>query len=98
MKRENKYQSELKRRIEREFPNCIILKNDPDYIQGIPDLLVLNNDKWCALEVKKSANEKPRPNQPEYVKKLDDMSMASFIFPENEAQVISKMKEHFKEV
>lgn len=34
------------------FPGCIVMKTDPNYIQGIPDLLILWNDKWATLEVK----------------------------------------------
>ena len=53
MKNENKFQAELIKDLKNRFPGSIVLKNDPDYIQGIPDLLVLKDDKWVALEVKK---------------------------------------------
>ena len=37
---ENKFQAKLIKEIKEEFPGCIVLKNDPTYIQGVPDLLV----------------------------------------------------------
>lgn len=49
---ENIYQRSLIKRLKEEFPGCIILKNDPNYIQGIPDLLLLVGDRWFALEAK----------------------------------------------
>ncbi len=60
---ENKFQANLIKELKKRFPGCIVMKNDPTYIQGIPDLLVLHNDKWAALECKKSAGAKKQPNQ-----------------------------------
>ena len=44
LERETAYwiMKELKKR----FPGCIVLKNDPDYKQGVPDLLILYTNKW----------------------------------------------------
>ena len=42
---------------------CMVINNDPDYIQEIPDLTVLYKDKWASLEVKKSAGGGHRPSQ-----------------------------------
>lgn len=47
--RENKFQAGLKKELRAMFPGCIIMKNDPDDIQGIPDLTVLYKDKWATL-------------------------------------------------
>ena len=51
-KRESQFQRELINEIKDRFPGCIVMKNDPNYIQGIPDLIVLYNDRWAALECK----------------------------------------------
>lgn len=51
---ESNFQSKLIRELKEMFPGCIVMKTDPDYIQGIPDLLILYNDKWATLECKKS--------------------------------------------
>ena len=70
MKNENRFQKELIADIKSRFPKAVVLKNDPDYIQGIPDLIVLNGNRWAALEVKKSETASHRPNQDYYISKL----------------------------
>lgn len=94
--RESKFQSELKKEIAERFPGCIITKNDANYIQGIPDLLILYEDKWAMLECKKNASAKHRPNQDYYVDKLNKMSYSAFIFPENKEEVLDAMERSFK--
>lgn len=95
MKRENRYQSELIKRLYSIFPDCIILKNDEQYIQGFPDLLILKGKTWAALETKRYDKAKRRPNQPYYVELLKSMSYASFISPENEEEVIREIHKTF---
>lgn len=90
---ENKFQSHLIREIEERLPGCIVLKNDPTYIQGIPDLIVLYKNKWAALEVKKCASAAHRPNQEYYVEKMRNMSFSAFIFPENKEEVLDAMEQ-----
>lgn len=94
---ENKYQMSLITRLQDEFKGCIIVKNNPNWIQGIPDILVLYNDKWAALECKRNCRASHRPNQDYYVNRMDEMSFASFIFPENEEFVMNRLKKYFKE-
>ena len=89
---ENKFQSQVIKEIKNSLPGCIIMKNDSSYIQGIPDLLVLNEDKWASLEVKKSAKAKKQPNQEYYVDKMNEMSFSSFISPENKDEVLNELK------
>lgn len=93
--RENEYQSELIKTLKKRFPECIVIKEDASYIQGLPDLIILNNNKWATLEVKKSENEKHRPNQDYYVDKMDSMSFSRFIFPENEKEVLEQLELYF---
>lgn len=94
-KLEKIFQSELIKELRDLFPGCIILKNDPTYIQGIPDLLILFEDKWAALEVKKSMTASHRPNQEFYVNKMGRMSYANFIYPENKEVVLNELQEAF---
>ena len=94
--KENEFQSRLIKELKNEFPGCIILKNDPNYIQGIPDLLILFKDKWAALEVKKSKDASHRPNQDYYINELEKMSFASFINPENKEEVLNELQQTFK--
>lgn len=94
--RENKFQSDLIKELKKLFPGCIVLKNDPNYIQGIPDLLILYGKRWASLECKKSADAPARPNQPYYVKRMNKMSFSRFIFPENKEEVLRELQSAFK--
>lgn len=93
---ENRFQSKLIKEIKDRFPGCIVMKNDSSYIQGIPDLIVLFRNKWAALEVKKSNTASHRPNQDYYVDKMNDMSYAAFIYPENKEEVLNGMARSFE--
>lgn len=95
-KRENKFQSELIKEIESMFPGCVILKNDANYIQGIPDLSIFYRDKWATLEVKRSADATHRPNQDYYVGLMDEMSFSRFIYPENKEEVLGELQQSFQ--
>ena len=44
------------KKIKEMLPGCIVMKNDPNYIQGIPDLLILYRDRWAALECKRKGD------------------------------------------
>ena len=90
-KLERKFQKELIDEIKSRLPDAIVMKNDPNYIQGIPDLTILNQDKWAALEIKRDAEAKHRPNQDYYIDKMNDMSFAAFIFPENKDFMLGRM-------
>jgi hypothetical protein len=92
---ENKFQAKLIKKIKNLYPGCIVMKNDPTYMQGIPDLLVLYKDKWVSLECKKSANARHQPNQDYYVDQMNKMSFSSFIYPENEEEVLNELKHKF---
>lgn len=92
---EGKFQSALVTSLEEIFTGCLIQKNDANYRQGVPDLLILFRDKWALLECKKSANETPRPNQPYYVAWAKQHSYGSFVYPENRDQVIKELFHFF---
>lgn len=92
---ENKFQANLIKKLKRLYPECFIMKNDSSYMQGVPDLLVLNKDKWATLECKKSANARHQPNQDYYVGKMNEMSFSRFIFPENEQEVLDELYHWF---
>ena len=95
-KLERDFQSKLIKEIKEKFPGCIVMKNDSSYIQGIPDLTVLYQDKWAMLEVKRSETASHRPNQEYYVGKMDEMSFARFICPENKQEVLHEMEHTFR--
>ena len=93
---ERDFQSYLIKRLKKMFPGCVILKNDPTYIQGVPDLIVLYENKWAMLEVKKDSSASHQPNQDYYVDKLGKMSFAAFIFPENVEEVLNDLQQTFR--
>mgnify|MGYP001625425313 CR=1 FL=1 len=93
---ERNFQSDLINELRDRFPGCIIMKNDPNYIQGIPDLIILYGDKWATLELKKHAKAKQRPNQDYYVARMDEMSFSRFIYPENKEEVLYELQQAFR--
>lgn len=93
---ESKYQSRIINILEQIFPGCIILKNDSGYRQGIPDLLVLWQDRWAFLEVKPRESAPQQPNQEWYVDQAREMSFGAFIYPENEEEVLYDLQQAFR--
>lgn len=93
---ERDYQKKLVIKLKEMFPGCLVMKNDAQLKQGIPDLLILHNDKWAALEVKNSEKAHHQPNQDIYVDRLNGMSYATFIYPENEEQVFKELRRVLK--
>ena len=81
------------RNIQRTLPDAMVLKLDPNYKQGIPDLLVLNGDRWAALEVKRHKKARHQPNQDYYVDRMNKMSYARFIYPENMEEVMNEIQQ-----
>lgn len=95
MARENDFQAGLIKTIEKRFDGCIVVKNDAKYKRGIPDLTVLYKNKWAALECKKDKRASHRPNQDYYISRMNEMSYASFISPENQEEVLDEMEQAF---
>ena len=91
---ESGFQDKLRNDLETLFPGCMIFKMDQ--IQGIPDLLILYNNKWASLECKKNEKATRQPNQEYYVNHMNDMSFSRFIYPENKEEVLSELYKTFK--
>lgn len=95
-KLESRFKAKVKKELEAEFPGCILLDLDPSLKQGIPDMLMLHNEKWAALEFKREANASRKFNQEYYVDRMNNMSFASFIYPENKEDILNALHEKFK--
>jgi len=95
MKLESKFQSELIKELEEMFKGCVILKNDEQYTQGFPDLLILYKKYWAALECKRYEGASYRPNQEYYLELLGNMSYATCIYPENKEVILNELQNAF---
>lgn len=93
---ESQFQAMLIKELKKRFPGCIVLKSDPGYLQGIPDLLILFRNKWASLECKQRADSKRQPNQEYYVGRMNDMSFSRFICPENKEEVLDDLQQSFE--
>lgn len=91
---ENKFKTKLVKEIRARLPEAIVLHTNPPP-QGIPDLLVLNEGGWAALEGKKENGSSHRPNQDYWIEKMNKMSFAAFISPENKEEVLDAMERSF---
>ena len=94
--RENQFQANLKKELASMFPGCVVTKLDPNDIQGIPDLLILYENKWAILECKKDPKAKKQPNQEYYVDKFNKMSFSRFINPTNKEEVLYDLQQAFQ--
>ncbi|QXO14690.1 VRR-Nuc domain protein [Gordonia phage Burley] len=94
--RESTYQAGLIRKLRKLYPDAIIMKNDSSYIQGIPDLTILQGDRWATLEVKARqpvSEQAFEPNQEWFIDKMNEMSFSACIYPENEKDVLDGLQQ-----
>ena len=92
---ESKFKTKLAAEICERFPGAIVAHLDPNEIQGIPDLIVLYGNRWAALEGKKSSDASHQPNKDYYVSRMNGMSFARFICPENKEEVLNELQQAF---
>lgn len=95
-KLESAFALELTKEIEHRFPGCYVLKQNPNMRQGIPDLIVLFEDKWAAVETKREADSSKRINQEWHVNRMNDMSFAVFAHQRNREEVMDGLEEAFR--
>jgi hypothetical protein len=93
---ERAYQAKLVKKLKAMFPGCELLKNDSAYQQGIPDWTILYGSHWGMLEIKASASAPSQVNQEYFLGRMNDMSFAAKIYPENEEEVLSALQEAFQ--
>lgn len=94
--KESQFQKKLINKLKIIFPDCVIMKQDAKYNQGIPDLVIFYKEKYAMLEVKQSATANHQPNQDYYIQKFNNWSYASFVYPENLDVVLKDLQEVFK--
>ena len=90
---ERNFQAKLIKEIKEKFPGCVVLKNDPNYIQGFPDITVLYGKNWAVLESKRDEDASHRPNQDYYIRLCDGMSFGRFINPDNKEDILNELQQ-----
>lgn len=96
-KLESAFQAQLIRKLKKNFPGCVVLKNDgSNKPNGFPDLTILfANGRWAELECKRESKADKRPLQGYYVDQLNRAGYARFIYPENEEEILSELQQTF---
>lgn len=61
--------------------------------QGTADVFFCKEGFYGFLEVKASKNAKKQPHQDDFIKKMNEWSFASFVWPENWSQIKSSLEE-----
>ena len=94
---ESKFEKDFCARVREELGRnrCHTLKLTVS--KGIPDRLILFNDRYAMLEFKRDANAKVQPGQPGWVRHLDNIAFARFVYPDNGEQVYKELMEYFKQ-
>ena len=94
-KLEKDLESEFMKEMGERMPGCMLLKGNSAMRQGIPDRLFLHGPHWAALEFKKDSRSEHQPSQDWYVERLNDMSYAAIVTPDNYHEVIDEIQSAF---
>lgn len=93
---ENRFQASLIKELMETYPDSVVMKNDPNYIQGIPDLTILAFGKWAFLECKKFEDARRQANQAYYISFANTTgAYGAFIYPENKDEILDKLWKYF---
>lgn len=95
-KKESRFQHEVIQMLYERFPGCVVRKNQSGYTNGFPDITVFIGEHWAMLECKREEDAAKRPNQDYWVNRLNEMSFARFIFPENREEVLNELQQAFR--
>lgn len=93
---ESSFQRKVLDRIQQDFPEAVILKNDSGYLQGIPDFVIFYYGCYAMLEFKASRNATVQPNQKYYVDLFSAWAYAAFVHPGNVEQVMYDLQLAFR--
>ena len=92
---ESGFQKKFLDKVRALFPGCFVMKNDANYIQGIPDWVILYGEEWVLLEMKDYEGAPYRPNQEYYIDKANRMSFSRCVYPENADEVLYELQLFF---
>ena len=93
MTKESDFQAKIVKNLRAH--GCIVLKYQQNATTraGVPDIIGLKDGFWFALEVKRSRNAPFRPGQKEMIEKMDGMSFARVVYPENYEKVMAELED-----
>lgn len=89
---ETEFRTQLVKDLEELLPGCIVLYNDAQTRQGIPDLVVFYGNRYGFLEVKRSEKETRQPNQTYYTELFNEWSYGAVIYPENRELILDEIQ------
>lgn len=89
------YQSFLDYNGSQPLHDIIVYITDPNYIQGISDLMVFYRPtgRFAMLEAKLSEKSKEQPNQRWYIEHWGQTIFTAFIYPENQEEVLLALRQ-----
>jgi len=94
---ESKFQADLIKDIRKIYPESKILKNNPNHLQGFPDLTILCFDTYALLEVKDDEDSNRQPNQEYYIDWANRSgAFGAFVHPSNKREVLSGLQQAFE--
>jgi len=92
---ESHFQRQFLNRVKELFPHCIVLKNDPNYMQGVPDFVVFFGPHYAMLEFKRYQSAARQANQQYYIDLFRGWSYAAFVHPSNAEEVLDELQRTF---
>lgn len=93
---EGRFKEAFHKDLLRIFPGCVLIKNDEQMLQGVPDTLLLWGPYWAMLEFKAGINAERQPNQDYWVDRFNEMSFGAFVYPENAEEVLHALQQAFR--
>ncbi len=90
---ESGFKRKLIREIEQRFPGAFVIKTNANHVQGIPDQIILYGQYWAMIEAKDDEDSPHQPNQDYYVDMFNNMSYATFVYPQNKEDVLHELQQ-----
>ena len=93
---EASFKKQFLKKIEERLPYL-----DLDFIEpstrkrSLPDIFVIGPICWAALEFKRSQDSNHQPNQDYHVERFNEKGYATFVYPENEGEVLDALERLF---
>ena len=89
--KESSFQHSVIKELEERYPGCVVMKNATGFKNGFPDITMYYGPIWAMLECKREEDADKRPNQDYWVERLNRMSFARIIYPENRVDILGEL-------